>query len=157
MRKSGLSDDFKEVMSHWASTVVIAAVREGDRTYGTTATSFMPVSADPPTVAVALGPGAQVVPFLEPGSQCHVSLLNQEQGGVASAFADPFPVGPSPFPDPERPVVGGAVAALACVVTHVHPAPAGSRIVVAAVEDAVVGEGEPLLYYRRGYSAVARR
>lgn len=76
---------------------------------------------------------------------------------MATAFADSFPVGASPFPDPERPVVGGAVGALTCVVLNLHPAPAGARILVAGVEEAVVGEGEPLLYYRRGYAGVEAR
>lgn len=154
MAKDALSDVFREVMSHWASTVVIVAVREPERVYATTATSFMPVAADPPTVALALGPGAQVVPFLDFGTRFHVSLLNDGQGAVAQVFADPLPVGVSPFPDPARPVVGEAVAWLSCAVQDLHPAPAGSRILVASVEEAMVGEGEPLLYYRRRYARV---
>ncbi|HKJ92175.1 MAG TPA: flavin reductase family protein [Longimicrobiales bacterium] len=145
-------DAFREALSHWSSTVTIVAVREGARVYATTVTSFIPVSAEPPLVAISLGPNAQVLPWLQPGARFAVSLLGEDQRRLAAAHADSFPVGPSPFPDEGDPVVAGCVAALSCAVDAVHEAGGGARIVVARVEAVVEGTGgPPLLYHRRAY------
>lgn len=151
--RSGVDPDvFREALSHWATTVTIVAVRDGTDVHATTVTSFIPVSADPPMVAVALGASAQVLPWLEVGAPVVVSLLSEGQRRVASTFADSFPVGPSPFAPAGDPVVDGAVASLVCTVVGVHPAGGGSRLVVARVEAVQEGSGNrPLVYHRRGY------
>lgn len=133
---------------------MVIAVRTPDRVHATTATSFMPVAAEPPTVAWALGPGAQVLPFLAVGSSCAVSLLAEGQRRVAADFADPFPVGPSPFPREGPPVVAGAVAHLHCTVTDVDPVPGNGRLLRARVDAVTTTGGAPLLYLRRAYRTV---
>jgi flavin reductase (NADH) len=145
------ADVFREALSRWASTVTVVSVRDGDAVHATTVTSFFPVSADPPLVAVALGPGAQVVPWMDPGATFVVSFLGESQRGLASRFADSFPVGPSPFPTDGAPVVRGALVGLVCTVREAHATAGGSRVVVGRVEDAQVGEGSPLLYQARSY------
>lgn len=147
---------FREALSHWASTVTVVAIRDGDDVHATTVTSFFPVSADPPLVAVSLGPNAQVLPWIEPGARLVVSLLAEGQSRLASTFADSFPVGPSPFPEDGDPVVAGAVAALACTVREVLPTGADARLVLARVESTGEGVGTgPLLYHRRSYRRLA--
>lgn len=154
-RESGrdpLSESFREAMSRWASGVTVVSVRDPDdgRVYATTATSFASVSADPPRVVVSFGPGAQVLPFLTEGSPFVVNVLAGNQQRLASLYADSFPVGPSPFPDTGEPVVGGALATLVCTAERIVDV-GGSRLVLGRVEEAAAGEGEPLLYHRRGY------
>ncbi|MCG6955362.1 MAG: flavin reductase family protein [Gemmatimonadetes bacterium] len=149
------ADVFREALSRWASTVTVVAVRDGDAVHATTVTSFFPVSADPPLVAVALGPGAQVVPWMDVGATFAVSFLAEGQRGLASRFADSFPVGPSPFPTEGAPVVEGAVAALICTVREIQSTEGGARVVVARVEDARVGDDSPLLYQARSYRRMA--
>lgn len=147
--------DFRELLSHWASTVAIIAARYGERIYATTITSFTPVAADPPTVVVSLGPNAQVLPFLFEGSRFAVSLLDETQGRVAEVCADPFPVGPSPFPDEGDPVVHEALAWVACSVHSIVEVPGSSRLIVGAVEEGAVGGGRPLLWHRRTSTRLA--
>ncbi|MEJ2217781.1 MAG: flavin reductase family protein [Gemmatimonadota bacterium] len=150
------SDAFREALSRWSTTVTIVAVRDGPAVHATTVTSFFPVSADPPLVAISLGAGAQVLPWLEEGARFVVSFLGEDQRRVASTHADAFPVGPSPFPDEGDPVVAGAVEALMCMVEAVHEAGAGARIVVARVVSTWEGAGDrPLLYHRRAYRKLA--
>ncbi|MEJ2185301.1 MAG: flavin reductase family protein [Gemmatimonadota bacterium] len=153
----GVSPDaWRDALSHWCSTVTVVAVRDGATVHATTVTSFFPVSADPPLVAISLGAGAQVLPWMKRGSRFVVSFLDEDQRREASTHADAFPVGPSPFPDEGDPVVAGAVEALMCMVEAVHEAGGGARIVVALVEDTREGAGDrPLLYYRRGYGKLA--
>lgn len=148
-------DLFREVFRQWTAHVALVAVRDDGRVYGTTVTSLTPVAAEPPTVLVSLGPGAQALPFLAPGRPFAVSLLARDQAAVAERFADSYPVGPSPFPERGHPVVAGSLAWLACRVTEVVPAPGGSRLILGQVEEASVDPGRaPLLYGRRRYTGV---
>lgn len=144
--------DFKEILSHWATTVTIVAIREAGQVYATTVSSFAPVSADPPLIVVSLGANAQVLPWLEPGVSFTVSLLADDQQRLASVFADSYPVGPSPFPDDGDPVVQGAMTALICTVREVIATESDARLVLGRVESVSRTEGKlPLLYHRRGY------
>lgn len=143
-------------MSRWASGVTVVAVRDGARVYATTVSSFGSVSAEPPLVVVSLGPNAQVLPFLKDGARFAVSILGDSQRRLATVFADPYPVGPSPFPDDGDPVVRGALASLVCTVRRKVPVDR-SLLVVGLVVEAGLGEGGgPLVYWRRDYRAVSR-
>ena len=143
--------EFREALSLWASGVTVVAVREEGRVYATTVTSFLSVSSEPPRILVSLGPGAQPVPFLRPGAKFVVNLLEAGQGRLASVFADPFPVGPTPFPAEGDPWLPGALACLLCATEQVIPL-GGIHLVLGLVEDARFDtEGRPLLRFRRSY------
>lgn len=149
-------DAFRDALAHWASTVTVVAARDDDDVHATTVSSFFPVSADPPFVAVSLGANAQVLPWLEPGARFVVSLLAEGQTRLATTFADSFPVGPSPFPAEGDPVVAGSLAALVCTVREVVVSEGDARLVLGRVEGTVEGDGaRPLLYYRRSYRRLA--
>jgi flavin reductase (DIM6/NTAB) family NADH-FMN oxidoreductase RutF len=149
-------DVFRKALRDWASAVTIVAVRDGTDVHATTVTSFFPVSAEPPLIAVSLGPNAQPLPWLDPGATFAVSFLAEGQKGLAVAFADSLPVGPSPFPTDGDPVVAGAVAALVCTVREVHLTEGPARLVVGRVDATHGGGGErSLLYHRRGYRTLA--
>jgi flavin reductase (NADH) len=152
-RDTGVGRDaFREALSHWASTVTLVAVRDGAEVHATTVTSFVPASVEPPLVAVSLGPGAQILPYLDEGARFVVSFLAESQRGLAMRYTDSFPVGPSPFPDDGDPVVDGSVSALVCTVRAVHETGGPARLVVGQVDAVVPGSGgTPLLYHRRGY------
>ena len=147
---------YRSILSHWAATVSVLAVRDDGRVYGTTATSFTPIAAEPPTVLVSLGPNAQVRPFLEVGATFVVNVLDETQSGIASVYADPFPVGPSPFPEEGLPVMAGVLAHLVCTVTRTIEADGRALLVLARVVDGDVRHGSrPLLWFRRGTTRVA--
>jgi flavin reductase (DIM6/NTAB) family NADH-FMN oxidoreductase RutF len=119
--------------------------------YGTTITSFTPVNADPPVVLVSLGPNAQVLPFLQTGSRFTINLLEESQSRWAEVFADPYPVGASPFAESGDPILDGAMVWLTCRVEAVVDAGRGARLVLGAVLDGDAGAGlRPLLWHRRG-------
>ncbi len=143
---------FKEALSHWASGVSLVTVRDDDGSvYATTVSSFGGLSADPPRVLFSLGPGAQVLPFLHEGSRFVVNVLAGSQRRLAVIYSDPFPVGPSPFPESGLPIIPDSHAAVVCETDRVVPVD-DSRLVVGLVTEAVLeGEGEPLIHYRREY------
>ncbi len=150
--RSGLTAaDFREALSHWASGVTIVAVRDGDEVHAITVSSLTSVSADPPTVLVSLSASARVLPFVVTGMPVGISILADDQRGLATIFADSYPVGPSPFGGEAAPLVEGALVGLSCRVSEVMEI-AGSHVVAARVETARVGSSQlPLLYHRRGY------
>lgn len=150
------SAPFRDAMARWASGVSIVAVRDPDdgRIYATTVSSVSSVSADPPRIVFSLGPGAQVVPFLKPGRAFVVNGLNRSQRHLAVRYTDPFPVGPSPFPDEGTPVIEGSDFILGCEVEQVVPVDA-SRLVVARASSVRLGDDpDPLIHHMRGYRSL---
>jgi flavin reductase (DIM6/NTAB) family NADH-FMN oxidoreductase RutF len=137
-------DAFRAALARWASGVAIVAVRDEGRVLATTVASFMSASAVPPLVVFGLGPGAQVLPFLGGGQRFGVSVLAESQGRIATVFADPFPVGASPFPPEGEPVVPDAIVRLGCRVRATHP-----------VESAALAGGGPLIRWGREYRGLA--
>lgn len=158
-RGTGVDADlFRDAMARWAATVTVVAARDADdgRVRATTATSFAPVSAEPPEVVVSLSPGAQVLPFIEEGGVVGISLLAADQRRWARLFADSYPVGPSPWPAEGVPLLPGALAGLTCSVQAIHPTEGRSRLVVVRLEGVELGEAtEPLLYGNRTYRTLA--
>jgi flavin reductase (DIM6/NTAB) family NADH-FMN oxidoreductase RutF len=147
-------DALREVLSRWASSTTIVAVRDGARVHALTVTAFMPLSVDPPLVAVGLGANAAALPYLRPGSEFAVSLLSADQRGLASRYADVFPVGPDPFPGDGPPVVRASLAWVRCQVEDIRET-GDHHLVTGRVTDAGIGDdGAALVYFRRDYPRV---
>jgi flavin reductase (NADH) len=145
------ADVFREALSRWASGVTVVACRHDRRIVATTVSAFTSLSLEPPLILVAAGPNATVLPFLQPGAGFGVSVLAGHQRRLAAVFADPFPVGPSPFAEGDGPVISDALLGLVCTVREVRNA-GDHALVVAQVDDVpVVGTAPPLIRFRRGY------
>lgn len=151
----GVSEDvFKEALSYHAAGVTVVAIRRDGEIHATTVSSFIPVSATPPTVLVSVGGNAQVLPFFDGGREFVVNLLSSAQSRLASVYADSFPVGPSPFPDEGPPEIPDALASLRCRVSSLVETP-GGVLVLGRVEGArAPGGAEALVHFRRGYHSV---
>jgi len=143
-------DAFRDALALWASGVAVVAVREEDRVLATTVASFMSASAEPPLVLIALGPGAQVLPYLPEGRSFGVSVLAESQGRTASVFADAFPVGASPFPAEGDPVIPDALVRMRCSVHATFPA-GDHALVLGLVESVALSAGQPLIRWLRSY------
>jgi flavin reductase (NADH) len=145
------ADEFRAALSRWPSGVTIVACRDGDRVVATTVSSFTSLSLDPPLVLIALGRNATILPFLQVGTRFGISVLTAAQRRLAAVFADPLPVGPSPFAAAGDPLVDGALVGLACTVSEVR-AGGDHHIVIARVAEVVaLNDGPPLIRYRRRY------
>lgn len=146
----------REALSYWATGVTILAAREepGGTVHALTVSAFVPVSVDPPLVLASLGANASALPYLEVGTRFVVSLLGPDQQGLASRYADTYPVGPSPFDDVGPPVVRGSVAALTCVVDELMER-GDHTLVIGTVADAASTDAESALaYFRRQYHTI---
>lgn len=145
------SQDFREALARWASGVTVIACRHDHRVVATTVSAFMSLSLEPPLVLVGLGANATVLPFLQPGADFGISILAGDQKRIASIFADPFPVGPSPFPPAGPAIVEDALAGLACTVRETRTAGDHTLVIAVVGQLTAVRDAAPLVRFRRRY------
>jgi flavin reductase (DIM6/NTAB) family NADH-FMN oxidoreductase RutF len=81
------ADEFAAALRQYAAGVCLLTVRDGIDDVGTTVSSVMSVSADPPLVAVALTADGYPAEVLEEVGSCGLTVLAAEHGIVASRFS----------------------------------------------------------------------
>ena len=79
--------EFAPALGHYAAGVCLLSVRDGIDDVGTTVTSVMSVSADPPLIAVGLSAGGYPAEVLEEVGSCGLTVLAAEHAIVASRFS----------------------------------------------------------------------
>ncbi|MEX2220964.1 MAG: flavin reductase family protein [Candidatus Rokuibacteriota bacterium] len=156
------ADDFRRVMSHFATGVTIITAWDGDhRPTGLTASSFTSVSLHPPLILVCVSQKAQSYPAIKAAGRFAVNILSQGQETASRRFATSTTApGDEKFAGLEYrsgplglPVLVDALAELECTVVHAYPG-GDHTIFVAQVETAECrGDAgkEPLLYFRGKY------
>jgi 3-hydroxy-9,10-secoandrosta-1,3,5(10)-triene-9,17-dione monooxygenase reductase component len=146
--------EFRTVLGHFASGVVVVTGGHEHSPTGFTCQSFFSLSLDPPLVALAPGKSSTSWPRVaEAGAFC-ANVLADDQEALARTFAtsgaDKFAgVGWSPAPT-GVPRLHGALAWVDCTIATVHDA-GDHHLVVARVVGLESGPGRPLLFYRGGF------
>ena len=79
--------DFTTALRQYAAGVCLLTVRDDIDDVGTTDSSVMSVSADPPLIAVGLTAGGYPVEVLEEVGRCALTVLGAQHAIVASRFA----------------------------------------------------------------------
>ena len=156
-------DDFRRVMSHFASGVTIITAWDADqRPTGLTASSFTSVSLHPPLILVCVSQKAQSYPAIRAAGRFAVNILSAGQEAISRRFAtttsssgDEKFAGLDYRPGPlGLPILTDALAELECTVVHAYPG--GDHTIFVAQVDAADSRGdadkEPLLYFRGKYS-----
>jgi flavin reductase (DIM6/NTAB) family NADH-FMN oxidoreductase RutF len=154
------TDEFRAVMSRFATGVVIVTCVQDGFDHAMTANSFTSVSLDPPLVLVCVENDSRFHEAITEVGSWSVSVLDEKQRGRARWFATrgrPLVGQFDSTPTTRSDVTGaltldGALVTLECRTTAIHPA---------GDHDIVVGEvlglrtlrpdGEPLLYFRSGF------
>ena len=120
MTEPTLRDDFKQAMRRLATTVAIVTTGRGDDYAGMAATAVMSVTADPPTLVVAVNRSASMSPILgEHGWFC-VNLLAERHETLVGVFGGGktgkarFDDGEWTMSDTMPPVLADAAASLVC-------------------------------------------
>ena len=80
------ADQFAAALRQYAAGVCLLTVQDDIDDVGTTVSSVMSVSADPPLVAVGLTAGGYPVEVLEEVGRCALSVLGEQHAIVASRF-----------------------------------------------------------------------
>jgi 3-hydroxy-9,10-secoandrosta-1,3,5(10)-triene-9,17-dione monooxygenase reductase component len=146
--------EFRAVLGHFASGVVVVTGGPVGRLTGFTVQAFFSLSLDPPLVALAPGKSSTSWPAVAEGGRFCANVLADDQEALARTFAnagtDKFAgVGWSQGPS-GAPRLHGALAWVDCVIETVHEA-GDHYLVVARVVGLEGGSGRPLLFYRGGF------
>ena len=154
------ADEFKAAMGLRASGVSIVTARAGDEIHGMTMTDFAGVSLAPPLALICAEKSANTLRVIQKGGNFAINLLAQGQDALSNKFAskkdewtrfDGLDCGRA---STGAPLIPGSLASLDCRVIAQHDA--GDHIVVVGeIEAFVRGNGDPLLYFRGGYRALA--
>lgn len=154
--------EFRTVLSHFATGVVVVTGRTPEGPAGLTCQSFMSLSLEPPLVLLSIARASASWPRIRDTGRFAVNVLSSAQADVSTAFAvsggDKF-TGAAWHPGLfGNPLLDGALAQLECDLDAVHPG-GDHEIVVGRVRGlAAVPQLEtpsPLVYYRSAYRTLS--
>jgi flavin reductase len=156
--------EFRKAMGNFATGVTILTLDlEGD-VHGMTANAFASVSLDPMLVLVCVDRRAATHAHLQAKKRFGINVLCEDQRMISEYYArhertheraeqeagarfDRTALG--------TPMLRGALAYLECRLHSAQDA-GDHTIFIAAVEDAVVREGQPLIFFRGKYRGVGQ-
>jgi flavin reductase (DIM6/NTAB) family NADH-FMN oxidoreductase RutF len=151
--------DFRKALGTFATGVTVITVDHDGEVHGMTANAFTSVSLDPQLVLVCVDHKARTHAHLHARKRFGVNILKKDQRAISEYYAlatathqeAEHKVGARFDRTPHgTPVLHGALAYLECRL-HTAQDAGDHTIFIAEVEDMVVRDGEPLLYYRGQY------
>jgi flavin reductase (DIM6/NTAB) family NADH-FMN oxidoreductase RutF len=153
--------EFRRAMGSFATGVTVITVDQNGEVHGMTANAFTSVSLDPLLVLVCVDHRARTHAHLHAKKRFGVNVLSHQQRMISEFYAQSAEL----HQHPEQagasfdrtahgtPVLHGALAYLECRL-HTAQDAGDHTIFIAEVEDAVVREGEPLLYFKGRYQKI---
>jgi flavin reductase (DIM6/NTAB) family NADH-FMN oxidoreductase RutF len=157
--------EFRKAMGSFATGVTVITVDCEGEVHGMTANAFTSVSLDPLLVLVCVDHRARTHAHLTARKRFGVNVLAERQRGVSQYYADPSPTHQhaeqetgARFDRTQHgtPVLHDALAYLECRL-HTAQDAGDHTIFIAEVEDVVVREGDPLLYFRGEYRKIGAK
>jgi flavin reductase (DIM6/NTAB) family NADH-FMN oxidoreductase RutF len=148
--------EFRKAMGSFATGVTIITVDLDGKVHGMTANAFASVSLDPPLVLVCVDQSARTHAHLHARKRFGINVLAEDQRAISEYYALP------PEEQVEEPVAGfdrtvhgtpllhGALTYLECRLQTAQDA-GDHTIFIAEVEDVVVRQGKPLLFFGSRY------
>ena len=151
-------DAFRTAMARFPSGVTIVTTQDANGTpHGFTASSFCSVSLDPPLVLVCLGRSAKSYPVFDACERFAVSILRPQHTELARRFAsknvDKFAGGHFVRTASGLTAVEGALVLVECIVHNRHDG-GDHVIIVGRVDRTLVGDGDPIVYFNRGFGTI---
>jgi len=145
------SEEFREVIGHFASGVAVITTVADGVPFGTTASAVTSLSLQPPMVVVCMNRDSQTGAAAARSGYFAINVLGEDQHHFARHFAGK---GDDKFAGIERltgphglPLLADAVAHIECRTTQ--QVPGGTHVVfLAEIESAAAHGGAPLAYYR---------
>ena len=152
------SNDFRKAMGCFATGVTVITVDQDGEVHGMTANAFCSVSLDPVLVLVCVDHRARTHAHLHSRKRFGINVLRSDQQAVSEYYArsvENHQHAEAAGASFERtahgtPVLRGGLAYLECRL-HSTQAAGDHTVFIAEVEDVVVREGEPLLFFRSQY------
>jgi len=154
--------EFRKAMGAFATGVTIITVDLDGEVHGMTANAFTSVSLDPMLVLVCVDHTTRTHAHLHAKKRFGINVLCEDQRAISEYYARPershehAEAEAGARFDRTRhgtPMLNGALAYLECRLQSVEEA-GDHTIFVAEVEDVVLREGDPLLFFRGKYRQV---
>lgn len=154
--------EFRRALGSFATGITVITVDSDDEVHGMTANAFASVSLDPMLVLVCVDQRASTHAQLHAKKRFGVNILAESHRAISDYYARPGRTHDRAAEEAgatfERtqhgtPVLHGALAYLECRLHSAQDA-GDHTIFIAEVEDVVVREGNPLLYFGSRYRAI---
>lgn len=117
---TNIADDFKQAMRRLATTIAIVTAGKDEECTGMAATAVMSVTAEPPTLIIAVNRTASITPILAGEEEFCINLLAARHQPLVGVFSgqkkgrERFETGDWQFNPAGPPILGDAVASLMC-------------------------------------------
>lgn len=145
----------RQFAGRFATGVAIIASRDARGEFkGLVVNSVTALSLEPPLYLVCLDKKSNTLQAIAESGVFSINFLSDRQIDISRHFASKAPdkfaamdviCGPS-----GAPLIAGSLASCECKVVNVYPG-GDHEIVVGAVDQVMIGEGKPLLFYRGAY------
>lgn len=154
--------EFRQAMGAFATGVTIITVDLDGEVHGMTANAFTSVSLDPMLVLVCVDHSTRTHAHLHAKKRFGINVLCEDQREISEYYARPERTHEHAESEAgarfERtrhgtPMLCGALAYLECRLESVQEA-GDHSIFIAEVEDVVLREGDPLLFFRGKYRRI---
>lgn len=160
-RMTDISREFRNALGCFATGVTVVTTRdEEDAPIGLTANSFSSVSLDPPMVLWCIDKASETYDAFMASPRFAINVLPVSELHVSQAMARPGDhrlagVAQRPGEATGMPVLEEALASFECEVAHRYDGGDHTIIVGKVLGFDYAPEGEPLLYFRGAYAALA--
>lgn len=153
-------DEFRNALSRFASGVTVVATKDAaGKLHGITVSAFCSVSLDPPMVLICIEKSTISHYAFEESGVFVVNILRDTQSSASERFAEPST---DKFEDIEFqpgldgvPVLKDSLASLECRLTFSYHG-GDHSIFVGQVENVIVREGDPLIYFQHEYTVIKK-
>jgi flavin reductase (DIM6/NTAB) family NADH-FMN oxidoreductase RutF len=152
------SELFRRACALFPTGVAVLTTRGlNDTPHGLTVNAFCSLSLTPPLVLVAVDRACSLLETFEKSGHFAINFLSSEQRNLSVRFSE-LPEGRfsgvSWTPGSEgAPLIEGAIGSIECRTKNIIDA-GDHRALIGEVIAASIGEGEPLVFFRSGYSAL---
>jgi flavin reductase (DIM6/NTAB) family NADH-FMN oxidoreductase RutF len=148
---------FRQFAGRFATGVAIIASRDGNGDYkGLVVNSVTALSLDPPLYLVCLDKKSNTLQAINESGVFSINFLSDRQIDISKHFAsktvDKFATMQVRCGPQGAPLIEGALAACECRLVNMYPG-GDHEIVVGAIDQVMIGEGNPLLFYRGAYGS----
>lgn len=147
--------EFRRILGHFASGVVIVTATSDDRPVGMTAQTFSSLSLDPPLVMFAPARTSTTWPHIKSVGHFAINVLNRNQHDLGTSFARS---GGNKFGAVDwtagvngSPLLEGCLAYLECSLRSVYDGGDHEIAVGEVVGARADSEHNPLVFYRSGF------
>ncbi len=153
---AGLAEGLKEFMRLFPQGVTVVTARGP---IGTTVSSFIPVSLNPPLILVALDSNSGTGKVIRETRLFAVNLLSEEMAGISESFAhkphpERFLNTPHIFSEHGLPIIEGVIGYIQCRLWRLYEAGDHTLYLGEVFSTNILNDKPPLIYYRRRYTGV---